>query len=89
MRKLTLKLEELEVETFATDGQRQAHGTVHAHEDSEEMEYSGMTYCYPYCVSCLPECHGQTPGTEMTYCLPECVSCMPECYTYDYGYYYA
>ncbi len=60
MRKLSMKLEDLEVETFATDPATEARGTVLGRETSDTCEETcgGETFgsCDPYASDCHYTC---------------------------------
>lgn len=55
MRKLTLKLDNLKVDSFQTGDDARRNGTVHGHDTIETEWCTG----YPYCGVSKPRC--QTP----------------------------
>jgi hypothetical protein len=72
MKKLTLDLDQLTVESFATDAARRAAGTVRG--NAAESEYltdctacTGIVQC-PSGISCdsEPSCHGSCDGSCTT-----------------------
>ena len=67
--KLKLKIEALQVETFATAGTRGERGTVQAH--------SGPPNCYSGVWSCIPEAScGETCPLS---CSPSCLATVGVC----------
>lgn len=73
MKKLSLKLDELEVESFETTGLRRPSGTVHAHETFESECVCDTDGCGPVnSVESCTACGCDTPGyTCEERCWPE------------------
>lgn len=63
MHKLTLKIDELQVESFTTSRQARAYGTVHAHSATNEPN---ETYTCPayWTGDCTWDCDSQGGPTE-------------------------
>jgi hypothetical protein len=71
MKKLTLQLETLTVESFETAGPEALRGTVHGHGDSSNCSYfsPNYTFCNLSCEFACGESHECTPvcpGTGTT-----------------------
>ena len=74
MRKLSLELDDLAVDSFATEEARSARGTVLGREKTDEYDTCGVS-CDP-CDTCDTSCAGG-PYCD---CLPSgCPSCQTSC----------
>jgi hypothetical protein len=79
MRKLTLRIEELSIESFtATPGTPASAGTVHAH-DSIQYCPSGPSYCGEH------QCNTETGACSPTVCGSTCDAAVATC-AYSCGY---
>lgn len=90
MKKLALNIEELEVETFSTDGTAPQRGTVRARSDGPWYT-DCMYYWQTFCIGCpppeselcptSPPCYGETN-------YPTCVAeeCTDACSSYTCVY---
>ena len=66
MRKLTLDVEQLEVESFSTGGADAANGTVHAHNHTRGNHVSCWETCGASCGVTCPATCGYTCNAEYT-----------------------
>ncbi|HEX2209309.1 MAG TPA: hypothetical protein VHG93_16650 [Longimicrobium sp.] len=69
MKKLKLKLDDLEISTFVAEGERQGGGTVHGNQ------ITGFTYCY--CTDngdCYWSNYCSYPGQPNNTCYEGCMT---------------
>ena len=78
MRKLKLDLDSLDVQSFATDGETPASGTVLGQSGLCQSTYYGCTYTD--FESCIPTCNTCDQGTCPQSCFGSCgETCEPPC----------
>ena len=90
MKKLTLQLDDLSVESFETSTQEQLRGTVRGFGDSSNCSYGSPQYtqCDFSCEfpcgesdECTPACPNQSPGCSNT-CTCPVTGGLPSCDPY-------
>lgn len=74
MRKLSLHLDELVVDSFPTSGAVPDRGTVRG-MDSITVDQDTCVTCPNTCVSCPATCAASCPGT----CVNTCATCPASC----------
>lgn len=79
MKKLTLDLDQLAVESFDTAGARTPHGTVRGNDISDTSCYQRLCEC-PSAFTCLTDCNQNTCGLDtcgQNTCGDSCVNICP------------
>ena len=71
MKKLTLDLESLHVDSFTTESKNDKRGTIRAHSEGDPWHSTYGTACWPYC--------GSQVATENLACSVTCPGAGGEC----------